>query len=96
LINLQALFWGFFIGIQFDTVDEAIAEVPMVAILNFLVAGFVLNTKSLPIYAMPFHYIAVHTYVFNGLVKNQFEFWEVSECGIAPPCDVLDFLNIDM
>ena len=43
---------------------------------------------------MPFYYGNVHTYIFGALLKNQFDFWDESDCGIGPGCDPLDFLNI--
>jgi hypothetical protein len=56
----------------------------------------VLNVNSIPFYALWLHFISVHTYLYNGAILNQFEFWNPDDCGIADPCDPVDFLNIDM
>lgn len=67
----------------------------MIVIVHFLLAGFMCNNKDIPIYLMPFHYANIHTYMFNALMKNQFDFWDESDCGVGAACDPLDFMNIE-
>jgi len=94
MVNIQALAWGFFCGINSETVQDAVGVVPVIVIMHFLLAGFVCNVDDIPIYLMPFYYIDVHTYLFSGLIQNEFDFWDEDNCGIGPGCDPIDFLNI--
>ena len=94
MVNIQALAWGFLIGINSETVQDAVGEVPVIVIIHFLLAGFMCNYDDIPVYLKPFYYADIHTYLFGALMKNQFDFWDESDCGVGAGCDPLDFLNI--
>eukprot|EP00122_Pirum_gemmata_P007582 Pgem_evm1s6962 len=74
LLNEVAAAFAGFISAICPTIEVAIAVAPMLMILQFLFAGFLITVSKIPVYwRYTARYISFFTYSFSALAQNNFE-----------------------